>query len=214
MIAIMFHGQPDLTRWQDQMVAWSLTMIRYVLALIVLSLPLVADAQTKAPVMNHAVHGMNMETPRTAMPTEPGQGAFAAIQEIVAMLDADPDTDWSKVDIDGLRQHLVDMNNVTLYAEVATTPIENGVRFTVTGTGLVRQSIRRMVKAHAETMSGANGMTIVAEDQPEGAVMTVTVSDPADLSKLEGLGFFGIMALGAHHQEHHLMIAMGHAPHL
>src|SRR5215475_7467525 len=34
-------------------------------------------------------------TPTT--PTIPGQDAFGAIQEIVQILDADPNTDWSKV---------------------------------------------------------------------------------------------------------------------
>lgn len=188
-------------------------MIRYILALFVLLTPLVAHAQTHAPVMNHGVYGKKPDRPLTAMPTQPGQGAFAAIQEIVAMLDADPNPDWSKVDIDGLRRHLVDMNNVTLHAEVTTTPTEKGVRFVVTGTGPVRESIRRMVKAHAETMSGTDGMIIVAKDHPEGAVMTVTVESPADLPKLKGLGFFGIMTLGMHHQAHHLMIAAGRAPH-
>ena len=47
-------------------------------------------------------------------PTSPGQDAFGAIQEVVRMLDADPKTDWSKVDLEALRQHLIDMNEVTL----------------------------------------------------------------------------------------------------
>src|SRR5437879_13280128 len=47
-----------------------------------------------------------------ATPTMPGQDAFGAIQEIVQMLEADPKTDWSKVDLEGLRQHLIDMNEV------------------------------------------------------------------------------------------------------
>ena len=41
-------------------------------------------------------------TPMTGdMPTLPGQDAFGAIQEIVGKLDADPNTDWSKVDLEG-----------------------------------------------------------------------------------------------------------------
>jgi len=40
----------------------------------------------------------------------PGQDAFGAIQEIVQILDADPKTDWSKVDLEALRQHLIDMD--------------------------------------------------------------------------------------------------------
>lgn len=62
----------------------------------------------------------------SGLPRETGQSAFAAIQEIVAMLEADPKTDWSKVDIEALRQHLIDMNNVTLGAVVTAnrTPAE------------------------------------------------------------------------------------------
>ena len=52
-------------------------------------------------------------------PTMPGQDAFGAIQEIVQILDADPKTDWSKVDLEALRQHLIDMNEVTLRADAA-----------------------------------------------------------------------------------------------
>lgn len=40
-------------------------------------------------------------------PQETGQSAFAALAEIVTILQADPETDWERVDIDGLRRHLV-----------------------------------------------------------------------------------------------------------
>jgi hypothetical protein len=148
-----------------------------------------------------------------ARPTEPGQAAFAAIQEIVSILDADPKTDWSKVDIEALRRHLVDMDNVTLHASATAEPVPNGMRFSVTGTGPVRESIRRMVTAHAATMNGSGGWTFTAAKQAQGAILTVTVADTADLAKLKGLGFIGVMTYGMHHQEHHLMIASGHAPH-
>jgi hypothetical protein len=36
----------------------------------------------------------------SANPTMPGQEAFGAIQEIVRILDADPKTDWSRVDLE------------------------------------------------------------------------------------------------------------------
>ena len=44
--------------------------------------------------------------------TMPGQDAFGAIQEIVQILQSDPKTDWSKVNIDALRQHLIDMRDI------------------------------------------------------------------------------------------------------
>jgi hypothetical protein len=40
---------------------------------------------------------------------------------------ADPKTDWSAVNIDALRQHLVCMNNVVLAANVKDVPVEGGM---------------------------------------------------------------------------------------
>ncbi|HTR14412.1 MAG TPA: hypothetical protein VMI72_14455 [Roseiarcus sp.] len=147
-----------------------------------------------------------------ATPAQPGQGAFAAIQEIVGILESDPNTDWRKVDIDALRQHLVDMNNVTLEANVKNEPIDGGMRFVVTGAGAVSDSVRRMVTAHAAAMNGVNGWRLEAAPIEDGAILTVRPPSQ-DVDKLRGLGFFGILALGMHHQAHHLMIARGAHPH-
>ena len=56
-----------------------------------------------------------------SLPTQPGQGAFGAVQEIVGMLEADPTTDWSKVNLDALREHLIDMNEVALHADAPSS---------------------------------------------------------------------------------------------
>jgi hypothetical protein len=147
-----------------------------------------------------------------AVATQPGQGAFAAIQEIVQILAADPETDWSKVDIDALREHLVDMNNVTLSAKAKSRSIDGGMRFDVTGEGPVRDSIRRMTMAHAAAMNGVEGWKFEAAEIERGA--SLTVHAPAkDANKLRGLGFFGVLTLGMHHQMHHLLIARGENPH-
>ncbi len=147
-----------------------------------------------------------------AFPTEPGQSAFAAIQEIVGILDADPKTDWTKVNIEALRQHLINMNNVTLSATVTGEPVDGGMRYSVTGVGLVRDSIRRMVLAHAAAMDGVNGWRFEAARTDEGTVLTAR-PPVGDTGKLRGLGFIGIMTRGMHHQMHHLMIARGENPH-
>ena len=78
-------------------------------------------------------------------PTSPGQDAFGAIQEIVRILDADPKTDWSKVDLEALRQHLIDMNEVTLQAEAAPKQIDGGLEIAVTGSGRTLVAIQRMI---------------------------------------------------------------------
>jgi len=142
---------------------------------------------------------------------EGGQSAFAAIQEIVEQLMADPETDWSRVDIEALRQHLIDMDNVTLRANVAARDIEGGARFeAMSDNAAVIASIRAMVPAHAATMNGIEGWTMQAEEIPGGAVLTVTGSDP---DRIRALGFIGVMTVGMHHQAHHLALATGQNPH-
>jgi hypothetical protein len=155
---------------------------------------------------------MNDQAASGSVPAQPGQDAFAAIQEIVGILQADPKTDWAKVDIDALRSHLVDMNAVMLAAMVKGEPIDGGMKFTVTGTGPTRDSIRRMVAAHAATMNGAGNWRYVAAETDDGATLSV-LAPAADREKLRGLGFFGILIVGMHHQEHHMMIARGENPH-
>jgi hypothetical protein len=190
------------------------------IALAVSLFPAVAFAQTTeqtptSGAMNHQMmmqHMQMMNGQGATGPTQPGQAAFAAIQEIVGILEADPKTDWSKVNIDALHSHLVDMNAVTLLADVKSEPVESGMRFTVTGTGSVTDSIRRMVTAHAMTMNAVNGWQFAATEIEGGATLTV-LAPAADMEKLRGLGFFGILTVGMHHQEHHLMLARGENPH-
>lgn len=147
------------------------------------------------------------------VPSETGQATFAAIQEIVALLDANPATEWARVDIEALRQHLIDMNNVTLGAAVEAAELESGVRFSVSGDGSVRESVRRMVMAHAATMNGADGWKFAAESSDNGAILTASPPDQASMVKLRALGFIGVMTRGMHHQQHHWMLATGMGPH-
>ena len=170
-------------------------------------------AATPALAQSHHDHAGHMAEPATqAAPREPGQSAFAAIQEIVAILEADPRTDWSKVNIEALRAHLIDMNNVTMGAQVKAEPIEGGMRYLVTGAGPVAESIRRMAISHAATMNGADGWRFEAAPIEGGASLSVRVPK-ADQAKLQGLGFIGVMTRGMHHQTHHLAIARGANPH-
>ena len=144
--------------------------------------------------------------------TEGGQSAFAAIAEVVDALKADPNTDWSKVNIDALREHLRDMDIVTIDSHAVAEPVEGGIRFVVTGDADVSPSIERMVMAHARVMDGVDDWKYSAEIIPGGAALTVIVPD-ADLPKLKALGFYGLMASGMHHQPHHWMMATGGNPH-
>ena len=81
-----------------------------------------AAAQSDMPAMDSSTHHGAMTAAQAgATPTLPGQDAFGAIQEILRILEADPGTDWSRVNIDALREHLIDMNEVTLHADAAST---------------------------------------------------------------------------------------------
>ena len=189
-------------------------MIR-IFAFLACLTPSVAFAQSSDPLAsdsNGAEHQLMHHSTGSESPTEAGQAAFAAIQEIVGILESDPHTVWTKVNIDALRQHLIDMNNVTLDAEVSSKAIDGGMRYTVTGLGKVRDSIQRMVSAHAATMDAVDGWHFEAAEVAGGA--TLTVLAPANrLEELHGLGFIGIMVRGMHHQQHHLMLARGEEPH-
>ena len=165
---------------------------------------------------HEAMGGMMGHGPgqQAGIPTEPGQAAFGTIQEIVGELQADPQTDWSKVDVDALRQHLIDMDEVTLRATAQKEPIDNGLRIKVTGSDRTLEAIQRMVPEHARDIDGMYGWTVRTTALPNGVELTVTASNPADVQKIRALGFMGIMVQGGHHQMHHLAMAKGEMMHM
>lgn len=197
-------------------------MTRLLFLLALLASPGLAQAQDTSDRHGAAQHGQHMPGMSQADHRmdgdavgegilEGGQSAFAAIQEIVEQLMADPETDWSRVDIETLRQHLIDMDNVTMRAQVSVREIEGGARFEATSDDdAVTASIRAMVPAHAATMNGAKGWTMQAEEIQGGAALSVTGADPV---RIRALGFIGVMTVGMHHQAHHLALATGQNPH-
>ena len=144
---------------------------------------------------------------------QPGQAAFAVIQEVVTHLETDPSTDWSQVNVEGLRQHLIDMDEVALRAEIRMEPISGGARFHVSGAGRTREAIQRMVIAHAHAQGQTEHWRLTAEPTPGGAMVTAIAVAPADVQRIRALGLLGVMASGAHHQSHHWAIARGDNPH-
>ncbi len=186
------------------------------LALLALSTLAIAPsalaAQTPPPASHQHVPGMVHTDAPAAKATEPGQAAFAAIAEVVKILEADPATDWSKVDIEALRQHLMDMDDVTMRAAVRSTATAGGAVMEVSGAGRVAEAIQRMVTAHAPMLEGAGPWRATVAPITGGVRFTVVARDAADAgtaARIRGLGFIGLMTQGAHHAEHHLMIAKG-----
>jgi hypothetical protein len=163
------------------------------------------DMSTMMQQHGAAMHGMQ----GAGVPSLPGQDAFGAVQEIVRLLEADPNTDWTKVNLAALREHLIDMNEVTLKAAASERPIENGLEVAVTGSGRTLEAIQRMVPAHAQELNGMHGWTAKTAPLPDGVLLTVTSADAKEVPHIRGLGFIGLLASGAHHQPHHLAMAKG-----
>lgn len=180
------------------------------LTLVLAALAPTVGAQTTPP---GASHGMAMPMQHPGMSVQSGQAAFAAVQEIVGVLEADSGADWSKVDIDALRQHLIDMDEVTLHAVARKTPLDNGLRIEVTGDGRTLAAIQRMVPDHAREIDGKRGWTVRTAALTDGVTLTVTSADPAEVRKIRALGFMGIMVQGMHHGPHHLAMARGEMVH-
>jgi hypothetical protein len=149
----------------------------------------------------------------SATPTMPGQDAFGAIQEVVRILDADPKTDWSKVDLEALRQHLIDMNEVTLKADAAPKQIDGGLEISITGSGRTLVAIQRMIPAWILMANGHNEWSAKATELPNGELLTVTATNPKEVQHIRGLGFIGLLATGSWHQLHHLAMAKGEFAH-
>jgi hypothetical protein len=178
------------------------------LTLMLTSLDAQAQAHAHTPGMSHD----SATAAQRAKPTRAGQEAFATIAEVVRILDADPRTDWSKVDLEALRQHLIDMDDVTMRASVRAEEASGGAIFHVSGTGRTRDAIRRMTSSHGATITPADGFTWSAVESPEGARVTVRAVNASDAkmeTRLRALGFIGILSLGDHHTVHHIGIADG-----
>jgi hypothetical protein len=158
---------------------------------------------------NHAVHTRPGDSRLPAVPTMPGQDAFGAIQEIVQILEADPNTNWENINLSALREHLVDMNEVTLKAGAVERRVENGLQVDVTGSGRTLEAIKRMIPAHGSELDQLPNWRATTEQLPNGVRLTVLSSASAEIAHIRGLGFIGLMASGSHHQPHHLMMARG-----
>ncbi|MDH5488319.1 MAG: hypothetical protein OEY84_01870 [Rhodospirillaceae bacterium] len=173
-----------------------------------------AAAQNSSESMHGNMHGnMNENMHHEQMPTLPGQGAFGALAEIIAILEADPNTDWAKVNIGALRAHLVDMNLLIIDTDINSKNIDGGLEITINAKGRALKAVHSMVPAHAPMINGLNGWNAKAETTTSGAKLTVSSSDAKETLHIRALGFYGLMVSGSHHQAHHLGLARGEAVH-
>lgn len=190
-------------------------MLPKVLAMTIATFATAAAAPLAAQHADNSGHAGHViaEPAASSVPSEPGDGSFAAIIEIVAMLSADPDTDWSRVDIDAIREHLVDMNQLVIGANVRSEPLPNGLRMLIGTSGRAGEAASRMVPAHAPFLAAETGWQSEVASEGDEIVWTVTAADAGGVARIQALGFFGLMATGDHHRMHHLAMARGGGRH-
>ncbi len=171
--------------------------------------------------MNHDTH-MMQELPQadvamasTSPLTEPGNAIFATLQEVVNQLLQDDNTDWEKVDLESLRQHLIDMENFTVNVRVISkTDIEQGVQVLIEpNTTQAAGSLDRALSAHPAMLEQETGWSMVSEKSANNYRIQITSTNPEDVMKIRALGYIGIMTMGSHHQPHHWAMASGNNPH-
>ena len=192
------------------------------LGALLITPPLLAQSPPAAPTpghqmghpMGHHMPGHHTTAPTAGAPTLPGQDAFGAIAEVVRLLEADPGTDWSRVDLERLRQHLIDMNEVVLRSAVKASTVPGCLAMEITGPARTEQALGAMVAPHAAELDRMPEWAARTEPIPGGLRLTVTARTPEDgkmMARIRGLGFVGLLVQGGYHGPHHLAMARGEA---
>jgi len=185
--------------------------------------------QTAAPASEQSMHAnMNHDTHMIQEPaqagitmvstsplTETGNAIFATLQEVVNQMLLDDDTEWEKVDLESLRQHLIDMENFTVNVQVISkTNIEQGVQIIIEPSTIqAAGSLDRALSAHPAMLEQETGWRMISEKSGNNYRLEITSTNPEDVIKIRALGYIGIMTMGSHHQPHHWAMASGNNPH-
>lgn len=168
-------------------------------------------ADDHASMMNHQPHSQASGQGLT----EAGNDAFGTIQEVIAKLDHDPETDWNKVNIEALRLHLLDMHDMTLNVEVISQQaVANGLQAIIKPTTQrAALALDRVFSAHPAQLKRETGWEMQVVKNRDQYTLTITTKNKKDIAKIRGLGYIGLMAYGNHHQPHHWAMATGKNPH-
>ena len=175
------------------------SLTRRIVLFMILVIPGTAYAQ-------HDMHGS--QTPLT----KSGNEIFGTIQEVIQKLEANPNTDWSNVDLEALRQHLLDMKAFTEEVTVLEkTPITKGVKVTIhPNSERAKEALPKLFGMHPRMLKQEKGWDMSAQQDGENWVITCTTEKEADVNKIRALGYIGLLAEGSHHQLHHWMVATNH----
>ena len=167
------------------------------------------DAQQS---MHHQHHMMQNNSSSL---TESGNDIFSTIQEVIDKLENNPDTDWSKVNIEALRQHLLDMNDMAMNVEVINQKsLENGLEVTIQSlTPRAEKTLAKVFRVHPIHLKRETSWTMQVVQNKNQFIITTTTEDRNQVKKIIALNYIGLMAYGNHHQPHHWGISTGQSPH-
>jgi len=177
--------------------------------LLTMFLFVASNIQAKENTHNHQQHNMSMVSSPL---TEAGNDVFGTIQEVISKLNADPTTDWSNVNIEALRSHLVDMYEMMINV-ISQEPIKNGLSVKLEAIGSrAFQALKRVLSAHPMMLEQESGWKMDVVMANGLYYITATTTNPSEVDKIRGLGYVGLMAYGNHHQPHHWAMAKGSNP--
>jgi hypothetical protein len=180
---------------------------------MIMAMPM-ASAHMHHANMNHAAMMGNNTATTPVVLTESGTDPFATLQEVVTALEANPDTNWEKVNIEALRLHLVEMQDMTINVDVKHQYIDNGFQAVVTPTtNRAVKSLTRVLSGHPAQMKAETGWDMQVSNNDDVFTLTVVSKKAHEVAKIRGLGYIGVMAYGNHHQPHHWAMASGENPH-
>ena len=175
------------------------------------------------PMANAHMHHINMNheemmrrntAPTQVVLTESGTDPFATLQEVITALESNANTNWEKVNIEALRLHLVEMQDMTINVDVKQQHIDNGFQAMVTPTtNRAIKSLTRVLSGHPTQIKAETGWDMQVSNNNDVFTLTVVSKKAHEVAKIRGLGYIGVMAYGNHHQSHHWAMASGDNPH-
>jgi hypothetical protein len=179
----------------------------------IIAIPM-ASAHMHHANMNHAAMMGHNTAPTQVVLTESGTDSFATLQEVIAVLESNSNTNWEKVNIEALRLHLVEMQDMTINVDVKQQYIDNGFQAVVTPTtNRAVKSLTRVLSGHPAQMKAETGWDMQVSNNDDIFTLTVVSKKAHEVAKIRGLGYIGVMSYGNHHQPHHWAMASGENPH-
>ncbi len=180
---------------------------------IIASSALAASDEHDSELMEQ--HGHQIAAPSSANLTQAGNDMFGTVQEVIQQMNEQDGFSWKEVNLEVLRQHLLDMQDMTENVEVVgQRPVANGVELHIKATTpRAFNALKRVFSAHPAQLKKETGWEMLVSQQDDLFVLTTTSSNSNDTDKIRGLGYIGLMAWGNHHQPHHWAMATGQNPH-